>query len=117
LVIKTNGNYEILRGVNQNKKQSYLLNQLSEDVLRRMMFTLCNLTKKEVRAIAEEHELVTAKKKDSTGICFIGERDFKEFLSEYLPAQPGEMKTLAGEVKGEHDGLMYYTIGQRQGLG
>src|SRR5699024_5251528 len=89
----------------------------SEDVLRRVMFPLGNLTKKEVRAIAEEHELVTAKKKDSTGICFIGERDFKEFLSEYLPAQPGEMKTLAGEVKGEHDGLMYYTIGQRQGLG
>lgn len=116
-VRQTNGHYELLRGVDQNKDQSYFLNQLSEDVLRRVMFPLGNLTKKEVRAIAEEHELVTAKKKDSTGICFIGERDFKEFLSEYLPAQPGEMKTLAGEVKGEHDGLMYYTIGQRQGLG
>src|SRR5699024_2633520 len=116
-VRQTNGHYELLRGVDLNKDQSYFLNQLSEHVLRTSMFPIGNITKKEVRAIAEEHELVTAKKEDSTGICFIGERDFKEFLSEYLPAQPGEMKTLAGEVKGEHDGLMYYTIGQRQGLG
>lgn len=114
---QTNGHFELLRGVDRNKDQTYFLNQLSEDVLRRVMFPLGHLTKKEVRKIAEEHGLVTAKKKDSTGICFIGERDFKQFISEYLPAQPGKMKTLAGEVKGEHDGLMYYTIGQRQGLG
>ena len=81
------------------------------------MFPLGHLHKSEVREIAKEHDLATATKKDSTGICFIGERNFKEFLSEYLPAQPGEMQTLNGEVKGQHDGLMYYTIGQRQGLG
>ena len=65
----------------------------------------------------KKQDLATAKKKDSTGICFIGERNFKQFLSQYLPAKPGEMETLTGENKGEHDGLMYYTIGQRQGLG
>ena len=73
--------------------------------------------KREVREIAEKAGLPTAKKKDSTGICFIGERDIKEFLSQYLPAQPGEMRTLSGEYKGRHDGLMYYTLGQRRGLG
>ncbi len=75
------------------------------------------LRKKEVRKIAEEAGLATAKKKDSTGICFIGERNFKEFLSQYLPAQPGKMETMDGVVMGQHDGLMYYTLGQRHGLG
>src|SRR5699024_6978930 len=93
------------------------LNQLTEDVLEKVMFPLGHLNKKDVREIAKEHDLVTASKKDSTGICFIGERNFKDFLSEYLPAQPGLMKTLDGVEKGHHDGLMYYTIGQRQGLG
>ncbi|WP_414648384.1 tRNA 2-thiouridine(34) synthase MnmA [Cerasibacillus sp.] len=116
-VRETDGTYEMLRGVDSNKDQTYFLNQLTEDVLKRVMFPLGHLEKHEVREIAKKHNLVTADKKDSTGICFIGERDFKAFLSEYLPAQPGEMQTLAGEVKGKHDGLMYYTIGQRQGLG
>ncbi|WP_163970091.1 tRNA 2-thiouridine(34) synthase MnmA [Oceanobacillus halotolerans] len=111
------GRYEMLRGVDDNKDQTYFLNQLSENVLSRVMFPLGHLEKKEVREIAKQHDLATATKKDSTGICFIGERNFKEFLSEYLPAQPGQMQTLTGEVKGQHDGLMYYTIGQRQGLG
>ncbi|WP_404453155.1 tRNA 2-thiouridine(34) synthase MnmA [Virgibacillus necropolis] len=112
-----NGEYEMLRGVDDNKDQTYFLNQLTQGVLEKVMFPLGHLPKKEVREIAAEHGLATATKKDSTGICFIGERNFKEFLSEYLPAQPGKMKTLQNEVKGNHEGLMYYTIGQRQGLG
>ncbi|MDC3415621.1 tRNA 2-thiouridine(34) synthase MnmA [Aquibacillus salsiterrae] len=109
--------YEMLRGVDSNKDQTYFLNQLSQDVLAKVMFPLGHLPKKEVRKIAAANDLATATKKDSTGICFIGERNFKEFLSEYLPAQPGKMMTLSGIEKGNHDGLMYYTIGQRQGLG
>ena len=116
-VRKVDGKVELLRGVDDNKDQTYFLNQLSGEVLEKVMFPLGVLKKTEVREIAMKHDLATATKKDSTGICFIGERNFKEFLSEYLPAQPGEMQTLSGEVKGTHDGLMYYTIGQRQGLG
>ncbi|MFC4558911.1 tRNA 2-thiouridine(34) synthase MnmA [Virgibacillus kekensis] len=116
-VRNNNGRYEMLRGVDDNKDQTYFLNQLTSDVLEKVMFPLGHLEKKEVREIARKHDLVTATKKDSTGICFIGERNFKEFLSEYLPAQPGVMKTLSGVEKGQHEGLMYYTIGQRQGLG
>lgn len=116
-VREINGRYEMLRGVDSNKDQTYFLNQLSEDVLKKVMFPLGHLPKKEVREIAKEHNLATATKKDSTGICFIGERNFKEFLSEYLPATSGEMQTMTGEKKGMHDGLMYYTLGQRQGLG
>ncbi|MDQ0351118.1 tRNA-specific 2-thiouridylase [Alkalibacillus filiformis] len=116
-VRENDGQVEMLRGVDDNKDQTYFLNQISKDILPKIMFPLGGLDKREVREIAEEHDLATASKKDSTGICFIGERNFKEFLSEYLPAQPGEMQTLSGEVKGRHDGLMYYTIGQRQGLG
>ncbi|WP_017472661.1 tRNA 2-thiouridine(34) synthase MnmA [Amphibacillus jilinensis] len=111
------GKVELLRGVDDNKDQTYFLNQLSSDVLKKVMFPLGHLPKKEVRRIAKENDLVTANKKDSTGICFIGERDFKTFLSEYLPAQPGRIQTMSGEDKGQHEGLMYYTIGQRQGLG
>ncbi|WP_217586802.1 tRNA 2-thiouridine(34) synthase MnmA [Lentibacillus saliphilus] len=116
-VRRQNGHVQLLRGVDNNKDQTYFLNQLSEDVLAKVMFPLGHLDKREVRKIAEAHDLATAHKKDSTGICFIGERDFKSFLSDYLPAQPGEMQTMSGDVKGQHDGLMYYTIGQRQGLG
>ncbi|GAB3806544.1 tRNA 2-thiouridine(34) synthase MnmA [Virgibacillus kimchii] len=116
-VRENKGRYEMLRGVDHNKDQTYFLNQLTEDVLEKVMFPLGHMQKQEVREIARKHDLYTADKKDSTGICFIGERNFKEFLSEYLPAQPGEMRTLTGETKGRHDGLMYYTIGQRQGLG
>jgi tRNA-uridine 2-sulfurtransferase len=107
----------MLRGVDNNKDQTYFLNQLTQEQLEKVMFPIGHLPKPEVRKIAEEAGLATAKKKDSTGICFIGERNFKEFLSQYLPAQPGNMETFDGEVKGTHDGLMYYTLGQRHGLG
>ncbi len=107
----------MLRGVDNNKDQTYFLNQLSQEQLSKVMFPLGEMDKKEVRRIAEEAGLATAKKKDSTGICFIGEKDFKQFLMNYLPAQPGNMVTLDGEVVKQHDGLMYYTIGQRKGLG
>ena len=111
------GHVEMLRGVDNNKDQTYFLNQLSQEQLANVMFPIGDIEKSKVREIAEEQNLATAKKKDSTGICFIGERNFKEFLSNYLPAQSGEMQTLDGEVKGQHSGLMYYTIGQRHGLG
>src|SRR5690625_3484485 len=114
---ENNGRFELLRGKDASKDQTYFLNQLTEDILAKVMFPLGHMEKSDVRNIAKDHNLATATKKDSTGICFIGERDFKEFISEYLPAQPGMMQTLSGEVKGKHDGLMYYTIGQRQGLG
>ncbi|MCE4956193.1 tRNA 2-thiouridine(34) synthase MnmA [Macrococcoides caseolyticum] len=111
------GTVEMLRGVDNNKDQTYFLNQLSQDQLKHVMFPLGHLQKPEVREIAIKHDLATAKKKDSTGICFIGERNFKEFLSGYLPAQNGKMMTLDGIEMGMHSGLMYYTIGQRHGLG
>jgi tRNA-uridine 2-sulfurtransferase len=116
-VIVEDGETKMLRGVDSNKDQTYFLNQLSQDQISKVMFPLGHLTKPEVREIAKKAGLATANKKDSTGICFIGERNFKEFLSQYLPAQPGRMETLTGEYKGEHQGLMYYTIGQRHGLG
>lgn len=114
---ESNGRYSLLRGHDTGKDQTYFLNQLSEDVLNKVLFPLGHLKKDDVREIAKQNNLATANKKDSTGICFIGERNFKEFLSEYLPAQPGEMRTLTGNLIGKHDGLMYYTIGQRHGLG
>ena len=107
----------MLRGKDNNKDQTYFLSQLSQEQLQKTMFPLGHLEKPEVRAIAERAGLATAKKKDSTGICFIGEKNFKEFLSQYLPAQPGRMMTLEGRDMGQHAGLMYYTIGQRGGLG
>ncbi|MBS7344465.1 MAG: tRNA 2-thiouridine(34) synthase MnmA [Caryophanon sp.] len=116
-VDRTGDTVKMLRGVDNNKDQTYFLNQLSQEQLKHVMFPIGDIEKKEVRAIAERAGLATAKKKDSTGICFIGERNFKEFLSQYLPAQPGNMETFDGEVKGTHDGLMYYTLGQRHGLG
>ena len=112
-----NGVSHMLRGVDNNKDQTYFLSQLSQEQLAKTMFPLGGMEKSEVRAIAERAGLATAKKKDSTGICFIGEKNFKQFLSNYLPAKKGNMVTLDGEVKGQHAGLMYYTIGQRQGLG
>jgi len=111
------GEYKMLRGIDANKDQTYFLNQLGQAQLSKVMFPIGNIEKARVREIAKEAGLATATKKDSTGICFIGERNFKEFLGNYLPAQPGTMQTLNGEVKGTHDGLMYYTIGQRHGLG
>lgn len=111
------GEYKMLRGKDVNKDQTYFLNQLSQEQISKVMFPIGHMDKKRVREIAKEAGLATATKKDSTGICFIGERNFKEFLSKYLPAQPGRMETLTGEMKGFHEGLMYYTIGQRHGLG
>lgn len=117
-VIDEGGNYKLLRGIDSNKDQTYFLNALNQAQLSKAMFPIGHLPKPEVRRIAEEAGLYTAKKKDSTGVCFIGERNFREFLSHYLPAKSGEMiDIVTGEVKGRHDGLMYYTLGQRQGLG
>lgn len=111
------GKFELRRAVDQGKDQTYFLHTLSQYPLGKAMFPIGHLHKPEVRKIAEKAGLATAKKKDSTGICFIGERNFREFLSAYLPAQEGEIRTMSGEYKGRHDGLMYYTMGQRQGLG
>lgn len=111
------GTVHLIRAADDNKDQTYFLNALSQDQLQKVMFPLGGLRKPEVRAIAAKAGLATATKRDSTGVCFIGERDFKKFLKEFLPAQPGEMRTPTGELKGQHDGLMYYTIGQRSGLG
>ncbi|TDL55447.1 tRNA 2-thiouridine(34) synthase MnmA [Paenibacillus dendritiformis] len=117
-VVREDGQAKLLRGIDRNKDQTYFLNALNQEQLARAMFPIGHLPKPEVRRIAEEAGLATAKKKDSTGVCFIGERNFKEFLSQYLPAQPGDMIDIrSGELKGRHDGLMYYTLGQRQGLG
>lgn len=112
------GNYYLKKAEDQGKDQTYFLNQLSQDQLSKVIFPIGKLDKSEVRKIAEENGLVNAKKKDSTGICFIGERNFKKFLQEYLPAKPGKIVDInSNEVVGKHDGLMYYTLGQRKGLG
>ncbi|MCD7728346.1 MAG: tRNA 2-thiouridine(34) synthase MnmA [Clostridia bacterium] len=110
------GRHRLLKAKDAGKDQTYFLNQVRESQLANVLFPLANLDKKEVRAIAEQNELATAEKKDSTGICFIGERNFRKFLQNYLPAQNGEIRTLNGKTVGEHIGLMYYTIGQRKGL-
>jgi tRNA-specific 2-thiouridylase len=114
---RSGSDVKMLRGVDNNKDQTYFLNQLSQSQLEKVMFPIGELEKKRVREIAAEAGLATAAKKDSTGICFIGERNFKQFLGQYLPAQPGNMVTFDGVKMGRHDGLMYYTIGQRHGLG
>ena len=111
-----NGIHYLLKAKDQNKDQTYFLNQLSQSQLSDVLFPLQNLPKPEVRRIAEENGLATAEKKDSTGICFIGERNFRKFLMSYIPAKKGEIKTYDGRALGEHCGLMYYTIGQRRGL-
>ncbi len=108
---------KMLRGVDNNKDQTYFLSQLTEEQLATTLFPVGDLTKQEVRDIAEKYDLATKNKKDSTGICFIGERDFNKFLSNYLPSKSGNMVTEKGEIVGKHSGLMYYTIGQRKGLG
>lgn len=107
----------LLKGLDPNKDQSYFLYMLSQEQLGYSRFPIGELEKEKVRALAREADLVTHAKKDSTGICFIGERHFKTFLQRFLPVQPGEIMTPEGEVVGRHDGLMYYTLGQRQGLG
>ena len=110
-------NAQLLRGLDANKDQSYFLYTLSSKQVGQSLFPVGDIEKPIVRAIAEDLGLVTAKKKDSTGICFIGERKFKDFLARYLPAQPGNIRTVDGDIIGRHDGLMYHTLGQRKGLG
>ena len=110
------GKIYLCKAKDLSKDQSYFLNQLSQKQLSSVIFPLADIEKREVREIAKELGLSTAEKKDSTGICFIGERNFKNFLKQYLPAQRGEIRTLDEKVVGYHDGLMYYTIGQRRGL-
>jgi tRNA-specific 2-thiouridylase len=111
------GHARLLKGLDNNKDQSYFLHAVEERAFAKSLFPVGELDKPEVRAIADKHGFVTSDKKDSTGICFIGERRFKDFLEQYIPAQPGVMETPEGVTMGEHQGLMFYTIGQRQGLG
>ncbi len=111
------GYYRLLKAKDQSKDQTYFLCMLNQAQLSKAVFPLGDLTKTEVRQIAKDNGLHVANKKDSTGVCFIGERNFKKFLQQYLPATPGEIKTVSGDVVGKHDGLMYYTLGQRRGLG
>jgi tRNA-specific 2-thiouridylase len=110
------GKWAMLRGLDDNKDQSYFLYTLSHEQVGRTLFPVGNIEKPKVREIAEQANLITHNKKDSTGICFIGERKFKDFLAQYLPAQPGNIESAEGEVIGKHDGLMYHTLGQRKGL-
>jgi len=116
-VREENGQFFLLKGKDRNKDQSYFLYTLGQYPLSKIMFPLGELDKSSVRTLAEHHHLAIFDKKDSTDICFIGERDFNKFLSRYLPAQPGDMMTPDGEIVGRHQGLMYHTLGQRKGLG
>ncbi len=109
--------YQLIKGRDNNKDQSYFLYMLGQKQLSNALFPLGNIEKDKVRKIAEENNFINSRKKDSTGICFIGERKFTDFLSHFLPAQPGEIVSDSGKILGQHNGLMYYTIGQRQGLG
>lgn len=109
-------NVHMLRGSDPNKDQSYFLYAIGEEQLKKSIFPVGNLPKSKVRTIAMEQGLINARKKDSTGICFIGERRFSDFLSRYLPAKPGKIVSTTGETIGEHQGLMYHTLGQRKGL-
>lgn len=116
-VTDKNGVVHMMRPKDGNKDQTYFLSQVTQEQLKKAIFPLADLSKPQVRMIAEQAGLATAKKKDSTGICFIGERNFKNFLSEFLPAMGGNIVTADGRIVGKHSGLMYYTIGQRSGLG
>lgn len=114
---QTADGYQLLKGLDPNKDQSYFLYTLGQLPLSRSQFPIGGLHKQQVREIAAHAGFKNSSKKDSTGICFIGERKFKDFLQRYLPAQSGEIHTTEGRILGQHDGLMYYTLGQRQGLG
>jgi tRNA-specific 2-thiouridylase len=116
-VSQREGRFELLRGVDPGKDQSYFLHRLDQAQLARTLFPVGHLHKAEVRRIAREIGLPNAAKRDSTGICFIGERPFREFLNRYLPLQPGPIRTPEGKVVGEHVGLAFYTLGQRKGIG
>lgn len=116
-ILHSDGVHYLLKAKDQSKDQTYFLNQLTQKQLSNVIFPLADVTKAEVRQIADNLGLVNAHKKDSTGICFIGERNFRKFLQSYLPNQPGEIVDTSGKVVGRHIGLMYYTLGQRRGLG
>ena len=116
-ITEVNGHYQLKKGLDSNKDQSYFLCRLNQDQLRLSLFPIGELEKNDVRKLAKKAGFQTHDKKDSTGICFVGERPFREFLSRYLPEQTGEIKTSDGKVIGEHNGVFYYTLGQRQGLG
>ncbi len=115
--LEHSGQCQLGRGHDPDKDQSYFLYTLKKEILQQVLFPVGELNKSEVRAIAESRGLATAKKKDSTGICFIGKRNFRDFLSRYIVPQPGPLMRLDGEVVGEHEGVAFYTIGQRKGLG
>ncbi|MFM8330890.1 MAG: tRNA 2-thiouridine(34) synthase MnmA [Candidatus Methylumidiphilus sp.] len=116
-VEERDGRFHMLKGVDGNKDQSYFIYTLGQPQLSRTLFPIGGMDKPDVRKLADKAGFVNARKKDSTGICFIGERRFKDFLQRYLPAKPGEIQTENGDVIGRHEGLMYYTLGQRRGFG
>lgn len=116
-IFNDNGAHQLARGSDENKDQSYFLYTLSKEKLAKTLFPVGALRKSEVRKLAQEHNLPTAAKKESMGICFIGKRDFKSFIHQYIAYTPGELITPEGRVVGKHDGVAYYTIGQRRGLG
>ncbi len=116
-VREQDGEFQLLKGLDPNKEQSYFLYAMGQKALSKTLFPIGHLHKPEIRAMADKAGFANSRKKDSTGICFIGERKFKEFLQRYLPHQPGEMRTPEGHYIAQHHGLMYYTLGQRQGLG
>jgi tRNA-specific 2-thiouridylase len=116
-LVHEEGSVTLHKGLDENKDQSYFLQSVSADQLQHCLFPVGELEKSVVRSLAKENGLITHNKKDSTGICFIGERRFKDFLQAYLPAQPGPIESVDGLLLGQHEGLMYHTLGQRQGLG
>ena len=110
------GKHCLVKGLDDNKDQSYFLYTIKEEILQKVLFPIGGMVKEQVRLLATEHDLAVADKKDSTGICFIGERNFKEFLTNYIEPTPGNFENVKGEVVGRHDGTAFYTIGQRRGL-
>ena len=114
---RVDGEYRLLRAADENKDQTYFLYMINQRALSKALFPVGNLTKAQIRQIARDNDIPVSEKKDSTGVCFIGERNFRQFLSNYLPAQPGDMVTPDGKKVVRHIGLMYYTLGQRRGLG
>ncbi|MCV2508651.1 MAG: tRNA 2-thiouridine(34) synthase MnmA [Candidatus Lightella neohaematopini] len=115
--IIVDNNYYLLRGIDENKDQSYFLYTIDNNILEKVLFPVGHLTKFQVRSIANKINLSNANKKDSTGICFIGKKKFNSFISKYLKSKPGKIKSVNGNILGNHDGLIYYTIGQRKGIG
>ncbi len=114
---KSTEGFQLLKGIDKNKDQSYFLYLLGQEELSKSIFPIGNMNKDDVRILAKKLDFPNSNKKDSTGICFIGERDFKVFLQQYLPAMPGDIITSNSKIVGQHDGLMYYTLGQRKGIG